>query len=96
MKSKEGIIKILKGIKGELKRYRVKKIELFGSVTRSEQSKASDIDILADFEEHADLFDLSGLALFLEEKLKRKVNVVSRIALREEIKKSVLKETISL
>ncbi|MCJ7498390.1 MAG: nucleotidyltransferase domain-containing protein, partial [candidate division Zixibacteria bacterium] len=82
MKSKEGIIKILKGIKGELKRYRVKKIELFGSVTRSEQSKTSDIDILADFEEHADLFDLSGLALFLEEKLKQKVDVVSRRALR--------------
>ncbi len=96
MKSKEGIIKILRGIKGELKRYRVKKIELFGSVTRSEQSKTSDIDILVDFEEHADLFDLSGLALFLEEKLKRKVDVVPKRALRGEIKKSVLKEAISL
>jgi len=96
MKNKQEIIRVLKKLKADLKRYRVKKIELFGSVTRSEQSKTSDIDILVDFEEHADLLDLSGLALFLEEKLKRKVDVVPRRALRQEIKKSVLKEAISL
>jgi predicted nucleotidyltransferase len=39
MKSKEGIIKILKGIKGELKKYRVKKIGVFGSVIRGEQQR---------------------------------------------------------
>ena len=93
---REEIVRVLKKIKGELKRYRVKKIELFGSVTRSEQSKTSDIDILVDFEEHADLLDLSGLALFLEEKLKQKVDLVPRRALRKEIKKSVLKEVIPL
>ena len=93
---REEIIRVLKKLKGELKRYRVKKIELFGSVTRSEQSKTSDIDILVDFEEHVDLFDLSGLALFLEEKLKQKVDVVPRRALRDELKKSVLKEAISI
>jgi hypothetical protein len=96
MKNKQEIIRTLKKLKSDLKRYRVKKIELFGSVTRGEQSKTGDIDILVDFEEHADLLDLSGLALFLEEKLKRKVDVVPRRALRQEIKKSVLKEAISL
>ncbi len=96
MRSKQEIIRVLKKIRGDLKKYRVKKIELFGSVTRGEQSKTSDIDILVDFEKHADLFDLSGLAIFLEEKLKQKVDVVPRRALRQEIKKAVLKEAISL
>ena len=46
------------------KRYKAKQIELFGSGVRGEQTKSSDIDVLVDFEEGADLFDLTGLAIF--------------------------------
>ena len=79
-----------------LKRYKAKKIELFGSIVRGEQSETSDIDILVDFEEGADLFDLTGLAIFLEEKLGRKVDVVPKRALREELRQSVLREAMPL
>ena len=93
MKNKDEIIKILDELKEDLKKkYKLRSIGVFGSVIRDEQKQTSDIDILAEFEDDADLFDLMGLELFLEEKLNQKVDVVSKRALRDEIKENVLKE----
>lgn len=77
-----------------MKRYKAKEIELFGSIVRGGQSGSSDIDLLVEFEEGADLLDLTGLAIFLEEELGRKVDVVPKRALREELRQSVLKEAV--
>ena len=97
MSKKEDLLMALRALKPEIKeRYKVKEIGLFGSFIREEQSKTSDIDILVDFEEGADLFDLVGLALFLEERLHRKVDVVSKSALRAELRETVLKEVATL
>jgi predicted nucleotidyltransferase len=93
MKSKEEILKILDGIKKEAKRkYKVEKIGLFGSFAMESQKPGSDIDVLVRFKENADLFDLIGLAMFLEEKLGQKVDVVPEAALRYELRESVLKQ----
>lgn len=67
---------------------------MFGSCVRGEQTDASDIDVLVDFEEGADLFDLVGMALFFEEELRRRVDLVPRRALRAELKESVLAELV--
>ncbi|MBI5748996.1 MAG: nucleotidyltransferase family protein [Nitrospinae bacterium] len=97
MRNKDIVIKILRGLKKEIKkRFRVKEIELFGSIVREQQKETSDIDFLVDFEEDADLFDLVGLGLFLEKKLNQKVDVVSKRALREELRESVLREAVSV
>ena len=77
-------------------RYKAKDIGLFGSFVRGQQCESSDIDILVEFEEGADLFDLMGLALLLEEKLQRKVDVVPKNALRPELRDSVLQEVVAL
>ncbi len=77
-------------------RYKAREIGIFGSFVRGEQSASSDIDVLVDFEEAADLFDLLGLALYLEEELQRKVDVVPKRALRPELRESVLHELVSL
>ncbi len=77
-------------------RYKAKEIGLFGSSVRGEQSATSDIDVLVEFDEDADLFDLVGLALRLEEELQRKVDVIPRRALREELRDSVLQEVVAL
>jgi predicted nucleotidyltransferase len=77
-------------------RYKAKEIGLFGSFVRGEQSASSDIDVLVEFEEEADLFDLMGLALQLEEELERKVDVVPRRALRPELVESVLQEVVTV
>ncbi|MBI2560654.1 MAG: nucleotidyltransferase family protein [Planctomycetes bacterium] len=97
MNTKEKILKTLRALKQEIiAGYKVKEIGVFGSLIRGELSETSDIDVLVDFEEDADLFDLVGLALFLEEKLNQKVDVVPKRALRKELKESVLKEVVSL
>ena len=76
--------------------YRAREIRLFGSFVRGEQKANSDIDLLVEFTEDADLFDLIGVSLFLEEKLQRKVDVVPRWALRAELRESVLHEAITV
>jgi predicted nucleotidyltransferase len=97
MKTIEELKEALIKHKGEIRqRFKVKEIGIFGSTVRGERKRRSDIDVLVDFEEGADLFDLVGLSLFLERRLKHKVDVVPRRALREEIKESVLKEVVSL
>ncbi len=67
---------------------------IFGSVARGDDSENSDIDILVDFTEKADIFDYVGLALFLEEKLHRRVDVVSRDTIRSEIRNDVMRDAV--
>jgi len=87
----------LRDLKPEIrKRFRAKEIQLFGSNVRGEQKEDSDIDVLVEFEDEADLFDLVGLANFLEEQLQRKVDVVPKRALREEFKDSILKGAVRI
>ena len=91
----EELLRRLRTLKPEVAaRYKVSEIALFGSFVRGEQDGASDIDVLVDFEEGADLFDLVGLALFLEEKLQREVDVVPKRALRAEFRETVFKEVM--
>ncbi|GAB4145342.1 MAG: nucleotidyltransferase [Candidatus Promineifilaceae bacterium] len=75
-------------------RYKVQEIGLFGSFVRGEQRAGSDVDVLVEFNEDADLFDLIGLTLYLEENLQRHVDVVPKRALRQELRETVLNEVI--
>ena len=77
-------------------RYKAKEIGLFGSFARGEQHEGSDIDLLVDFEDGADLFDLVGLSDYLEEALQQKVDVVPKRALREELREAVLREVVTV
>ena len=52
------------------------------------------MDIIVRFHENASLFDLVGLADFLEKELKLKVDVISERAIREELKEQILKEVV--
>jgi uncharacterized protein len=96
MTSRE-ILDTLATLKDELRvRYHVRALFLFGSVARNEGNAASDIDLLADFDETADLFHLMGATIFLEERLGCKVDVVPRQSLREELRPRVLAEAIAI
>jgi predicted nucleotidyltransferase len=77
-------------------RFKTREVGLFGSFVRGEQSANSDIDVLAEFEDGADLFDLIGLTLYLEEVFQRKVDVVPKRALRSELQESVLREVVAV
>lgn len=95
--SRKNILVALKALKTEVvTRYNVKSLELFGSVARDDHSEGSDVDILVDFTKDADLFDLTGLSLFLEEKLGQKVDIVPKRALRPELSHDVLTDAIAI
>lgn len=95
MESKGEILNMLKGLLPEIQeRYHVRSLALFGSFARDESSVESDVDVLVDFKKGASLFDLTGLGCFLEDALQKKVDVVSRKALRKEISESVYHDAI--
>ena len=78
------------------RRYRAEIKGIFGSYARGDFHADSDLDLLVDFDEGTDLFDLVGLQQFLEEKLGCKIDLLSRRSLREELRTSVLDEMINL
>ena len=97
MKTLEDIKKNLCILKNEIKKqYKADIIGIFGSYVRNKQRKKSDLDILVKFYEGATLFEFVGLAIFLEEKLGIKVDIVPYDAIRNEIKNEILKETVYL
>ncbi len=60
-----------------LKRQGVVKAALFGSMMRGEAKKKSDVDILVKFNERKSLLDLVRLQYILEDKLGRKVDLLT-------------------
>ncbi len=77
----------------ELKaQYKIREAALFGFFVREEQNSDSDIDILVEFEDDADLLDLVSLEQFLEKVLHRKVDVGTPDSLRTEIRERVTME----
>ncbi|PIR92370.1 nucleotidyltransferase [Candidatus Falkowbacteria bacterium CG10_big_fil_rev_8_21_14_0_10_44_15] len=76
------------------KRYHVKKMGVFGSVARAEAGENSDIDILVEFNAPIGLFDFIELEDCLSKKLHKKVDLVSKKALKPAIKKDILTEVI--
>ena len=71
------IIDILRRRDREIKeRFQVKRIGLFGSFARGEETDTSDVDIMVEFEQPT--FDnFMKLAFFLEDLLGRKVELVT-------------------
>ncbi len=79
-----------------LRKYNVKKASLFGSVVRGEYTKESDIDILVEFEGRKSLLDLAGLKIELEEKLKRKVDVLTYKSIHPLLRDKILAEKVDI
>jgi len=92
--NREEVIETIQRIKGKLPTFKVEHIYLFGSVARNESHSGSDLDFLVEFSETVSLFELIHLKNFLEEVFQRKVDVVPRSSLREELKAEILKDAI--
>jgi len=97
MKTLKNIRDVLVKYKDSIrKEFKAEIVDVFGSYSRNEQKKTSDIDILVRFLDGATFFDLVGLGEFVEEKLKVKADIVSERAIRPELKEQILKEVIAL
>ena len=93
----QGILSKLREMKPLLEnKYKIINLEIFGSYVKGTENLDSDIDILVEFKENADLFDLIKLSQFLEEKLNKKIDLVSKQSLRKELKQKVFKEVVAV
>jgi len=99
MKTFEQIKSTLAEHKKELRqKYKIKEIGIFGSYVKGEQKKQSDIDILVEFEETADLslLDFIGIENYLSDVLGIKVDLVEKHTLKPRIGKHVLEEIVNI
>ncbi|MEM3896808.1 MAG: nucleotidyltransferase family protein [Archaeoglobaceae archaeon] len=99
MKNVEEIKKRLEELKPFLKeRFKVKFISIFGSYVRGEEKKGSDLDILVEFKDSADLslLDFIRLENYLSEELGIKVDLVEKNTLKPRVGKRILEEVVIL
>lgn len=87
-KLKPKIIKILK-------KYHIKKAGIFGSYARGEARKDSDIDLLVEPVDGMGL-EFVGMGLELEEKMGKKVHLVTYKFISPYIKKNILKDEVRI
>ena len=93
--TRQDILSSLKKLKGEVTReYSVKKIGLFGSVSRSEGTEHSDIDLLVEFSKPVGFVTFMRLENFLSEQLGERVDLVTSDSLKPVIRQDVLAEVI--
>ncbi len=85
------IISTLKKQRNILRKYKVKRIGLYGSYVRGEQRKRSDIDFLVEFEE-ATFDNFMDLAFFLEDLFDRKVDLITNGSLSPYIRPYIERE----
>jgi uncharacterized protein len=77
----------------QIRGFGVRRLALFGSVVRSEARPDSDVDLLVEFNPGEKTFEnFMGLALFLEELLERRVEIVTPEFLSPYIGPHILRE----
>lgn len=97
MKNFTEIKRLLENHKSLLeKKFKVKEIGIFGSFVRGEEKNSSDIDILVEFSEPVGLFEFMELEEYLSKLLGRKVDLVSKKALKPIIGKYILREVVMI
>ena len=74
--------------------YSVKRIGIFGSIAKGKSTSKSDVDIIVEFKKPIGFFKFIDLETFLSGKLKRKVDLATKKALRPTIKNSILETTV--
>ena len=90
MITKNDILFKLKELKPTLHRdFAVKEIGLFGSFSDETNSDESDIDLLVELEKPIG-WKFFSLELYLEKIFNRKIDLVTKNALKEQIKESIL------
>ncbi len=88
------IKKVLEQLKPELaQKFHVQTIGLFGSVVRDDFSSSSDIDIIVDFDQPIGI-EFIDLANYMEKRLQKKVDLVSRNGVKDKYFKSIEREIV--
>jgi predicted nucleotidyltransferase len=72
-------------------KFHVSSIGYFGSYAKGQQTSNSDLDLLVEFSQPVG-WDFFTLELFLEQSLGLRIDLVTRNALKERIKESILNQ----
>jgi predicted nucleotidyltransferase len=92
MYSKSELISKLQGIKTHLKdEYAVSRIGLFGSYADEEANETSDIDLLVELERPIG-WKFFSLEIYLEKLIGKKIDLVTKAALKEQLKDNILNQ----
>ena len=87
------ILEKVKKKRDEIKKFGVKKLGIFGSVVRGEETEGSDIDFLVEFEKNT--FDAyMGLNFLLEDLFGCSVDLVIADSIKPRIRPIILKEVV--
>jgi len=88
------IKQILTQLKPELTtKYHVSSIGLFGSVVRDDFNSSSDVDIIVDFSKPIGI-EFIDLADFIEKKLKKNIDLVSKNGVKQKYYRTIESEII--
>ena len=77
-------------------RWPIRSLALFGSVVRGEARAGSDLDVLVEFERPIDLFSFLDLEEELARLTGRRIDLVTRAALKPHIGQRILAEAVPL
>ena len=94
MTAREDLLARLDRAAPELREHAVKELWLFGSAAREDMRPDSDIDILVDFGAPVTLFEFARLRRRLEGLLGRPVDLVTRDALKPQLREQILREAV--
>ena len=88
------IIRLLSERQAEMQRFGVRSLALFGSVARDMAREDSDVDILVEFDGPPGFGHFMYLKFFLEDLLGRRVDLVTRKALKPRLRTRVEEEAV--
>ncbi len=91
MTSLDEILRTIEENRDEIKQFGVKKLGIFGSAVRGDQTDDSDIDFLVQLEKET-FRAYMGLAIFLEDLFNRKIDLVIEHTIKERYRDNILQE----
>ena len=91
---RQGVLNTLAAHRVKLQEMGIGSLSLFGSVARGEAVDTNDVDLLIAFNRPVGLFHFARIRRTLSELLSCPVDLVTRAALRDEMRDEVLKETV--
>lgn len=94
MTAREDVLARIDRAAPELRTHAVQELWLFGSAAREELRADSDIDLLVDFNAPVTLFEFARLRRRLESLLGRSVDLVTRDALKPQLRDQILREAV--
>jgi len=91
--ARDEILKKLEENRETIRGFGVRRLGIFGSYARGEQTEASDMDFLVEFERPT-FKNYFGLKFFLEKLFECKVDLVFHDTIKPRIRNTILEETV--